>query len=40
MALLAWLFVYFTVKGDFFMALIVTVIVGLIGSFMIFWEDK
>jgi hypothetical protein len=40
MALLAWLFIYFTVKGDLLMALLVTVLLGLVGSFFVFWEEK
>jgi hypothetical protein len=40
MSLLAWLFIYFTIKGDLFMSLLVAVIMGLVGSFMVFWEEK
>lgn len=38
--LLAWLFIYYTIKGDLLMALIVTVLIGLVGAFYVFWEEK
>jgi hypothetical protein len=40
MLLLAWLFIYFTVKGDLLMALMVAVLMALVGSLFVFWEEK